>query len=78
MDHLLGDDMMSTSGSGEGCDEGVNGGLGIAAGEGLEGHRALVSHVAQCSGDGGVVDLTGAGFAPSGHIGHLDLPDLRQ
>src|SRR5207247_6415 len=62
----------------EGGAEAGQGAVAVAVGgPGFQAYRALITHIRQGSGDGRVVDLAGAGLAPAGHVGHLDLADQR-
>ena len=58
--------------------EPVERGQRVAGGKRLQADDAVVTQPVERGGDSGVVDLTGAGFAPAGDIGDLDLADQRQ
>ena len=45
----------------------------VAAGPRLETHNSLIALPGEHLGDRRVVDLPGAGLAPAGYVGHLDL-----
>src|SRR5689334_10719028 len=47
----------------------------FAGGPAFEAYHALVAESAKGRGDGGIVDLAGAGFVPAWHVGDLNLPD---
>src|SRR4051812_6865018 len=47
----------------------------IAGRKGFEPHDAVIAEPVECGCDSGVVDLTGARFAPAGDVRDLDLAD---
>jgi Recombinase len=62
----------------EGGAEPGQGAVAVAVGRpGFQADGAGVAHLVQGGGHGRVVDLAGAGLAPAGHVGHLDLADQR-
>src|SRR6188472_1548218 len=57
---------------GKGGTEAVEGGQGIAGGEGFEADDPVVSQAIEGGGNGRIIDLAGAGFTAAGDVGHLD------
>src|SRR4051794_32199572 len=69
---------LTLTSDGKGVAEALEGLDRIAGGPPLERNDAVVREAVEGRGDRGVVDLAGAGFAPPGDVGDLDLADERQ